>query len=53
MKTNDIKDTQKIDVGKMCFVIEEEQPDNVTDEVKNHIEQELFKVFRKYEYEDS
>lgn len=53
MKTNEIKDTQKIEVGKMCFTIEDEQPDNVTDEVRKNIEQELFNVFKKYEYKDS
>lgn len=53
MKTNEFKDTQKIKVGKMSFTIEEEHPDNVTDEVRKKIEQELFKVFKKYEYKDS
>ena len=53
MKTNETKDTQKIEVGKMSFTIVDEQPDIVPDDIRKNIEQELFKVFKKYESKDS
>lgn len=53
MTINDINAAQKIEVGKMRFTIEDEYPENVADDVKKRIEQELFDVFKKYENDDS
>lgn len=53
MTTNDINAAQKIEVGKMSFTVEDEYPDNVADDVRKKIEQELFNVFKKYENDDS
>lgn len=42
-------DVQKITVGKMDFMIIDESPDNIGDDIKQQIETELFNVFKKYE----
>lgn len=41
-------DVQKITVGKMDFMIIDESPANIADDIKQQIESELFNVFKKY-----
>lgn len=48
-KTDNTTEAQKISVGKMDFMIIDESPDNIADDMKHKIEAELFNVFKKYE----
>lgn len=41
-------EAQIISVGKMNFIIVDESPDNIADDIKQQIESELFNVFKKY-----